>query len=552
MCWVDVTSLLDTTTTNTPNPLVDPSRSFSAMNIEALDQTVWDAVIAGTGLRESLLAAALARAGKKVLHLDQNPYYGEEYAALSLDELEAWTQNVKLSHIRSVQYKTYPVPEGSGLKKSRSYTLSLSPGLLYTASPILSLLIKSNLHESLEFLKVGGWFVYDAATPLSDPLKRVPNTREDIFNDKTLDPRTKRVVVRALKSMVGSEGVNLGTAATSSGLSLQQYLEQPSFRLPSSIIVAFTSLTLLHNLPSELPLGEAEERIKKHFDSLGRFGAGFSAVISRYASGSELVQVLCRAAAVTGNAIYVLENGIVDIQEPGSVSPPIQALPNESTEQGIRLSLKSGDVVRTRHVVGTASNLPITAPADQISSESTGYWMSIYVVSSPLKQIFQTDEPPPAAGAIIYVPAGSIEVNGYSNTNPMYVVVHSSDTGECPDGQSILYISMKETSSGGAEFFDATVKSLLQNLTSQESGADNTAGHILLSVTFKTCADLEPPDQSSSGRVHLLSRHVPMIEIPDSLVEQTMEIYEKIVGSRDAFLEKTAPQEPEPPGEKSG
>ncbi|KAF3163233.1 Rab proteins geranylgeranyltransferase component A [Orbilia oligospora] len=371
--------------------------------------------------------------------------------------------------------------------------------------------------------------------------------------------------------MVGSEGVHSGTAATSSGLSLQQYLEQPSFRLPSSIVVAFTSLTLLHNLPNELPLGEAEERIKKHFGSLGRFGAGFSAVISRYTSGSELVQVLCRAAAVTGNAIYVLENGIVDIQEPSSVPPLIQALPNESTEQSIRLSLKSGDVIRTRHVVGTASNLPTTASADQISSESTGYWMSIYVVSSPLKRIFQTDEPPPAAGAIIYVPAGSIEVNGYSNTNPMYVVVHSSDTGECPDGQSkypqpyqsiflllnihvlgILYISMKETSSSGAELFDATVKSLLQNLTSKEGPADNTAGHILLSVTFKTCADLEPPDQSSSGRVHLLSRHVPMIEIPDSLVEQTMEIYEKIVGSRDAFLEKPAHQEPEPPGEKSG
>lgn len=522
------------------------------MNIEALDQTVWDAVIAGTGLRESLLAAALARAGKKVLHLDRNPYYGDEYAALSLDELEAWAKNVPSNHMRSVQYKTYPAPEGSGLKKSRSYTLSLSPGLLYAASPILSLLVKSSLHESLEFLKVGGWFVYDVAAPLSDPLKRVPNSREDIFNDKTLDPRTKRVVVRALKSMVGLEGGRSGTSATSDGMPLQQYLEQPTFRLPSSIIAAFTSLTLRHDLPNEIPFGEAEQRLKKHFDSLGRFGAGFSAVIGRYGSGSELVQVLCRAAAVSGNAIYVLENGIVDIQEADPIPPSTPTVSTESTEQDIRLSLKSGDIIRARHVVGIPSNLPTGASTIQTSSESTGYWMSIYVVSSPLKQAFQTDEPPPAAGAIIYIPAGSIEFDGYPNTNPIYVVVHGSDTGECPDGQSILYVSMKYTGSNEVEILDAAVKSLLQKVAYEESAADSTPAHILLSVAFKTCTGLESPAQISSGKVHLLPHHVPMIEIPDSLVEQTMEIYEKIVGSRDGFLEKVAPQESESQEENRG
>ncbi|KAK6511987.1 Rab proteins geranylgeranyltransferase component A [Arthrobotrys musiformis] len=524
------------------------------MSIEALDQTVWDTVITGTGLRESLLAAALARAGKKVLHLDRNPFYGDEYAALSLDELEAWAQDAKIrpSHIESVQYRTHPVPENLGLKKSRSYTLSLSPGILYAASPILSLLVKGNLHESLEFLKVGGWFVYDAVTVSSDPLKRVPNSREDIFNDKTLDPRTKRVVVRALKSMVGLEGGGSETGSTLDNVSLQQYLERPPFRLPSSIIAAFTSLTLSHNRPNEIPFDEAERKIKRHFDSLGRFGAGFSAVIGRYGSGSELVQVLCRAAAVTGNAVYVLANGIVEIQEADPASGSTLTTPTQPTEQAIRLCLNSGDLIQTRHIVGTSSNLPTEASSIQSSSGNTGVWMSIYVVSSSLKQTLRTDDPPTAAGAIIYIPAESIQIDNCSNINPIYVAVHGSDTGECPEGQSVLYVSMKDTGSNEVELLDAAVKSLLQNLSPEEDITNSTPGHILLSVSFRTLVDLAPSTPKFRDNVHVLPRHAPMIETPDFLVEQTMEIYEKIVGSRVGFLEKASSQEPETPEEMSG
>ncbi|KAK6348772.1 Rab proteins geranylgeranyltransferase component A [Orbilia blumenaviensis] len=502
------------------------------MNIEALDETVWDAVIAGTGLRESLLAAALARAGKKVLHLDRNPYYGDEYAALSLDELEAWAKDTGSGRRTSVQYETHHTPDGSGLQKSRAYAISLSPGLIYTASPILSLLVKSGLHEALEFLKFGGWFVHDAETPSADPLKRVPNSREDIFNDKTLDPRTKRVVVRALKSMVGLEGSS-ATNGTSDRLSLQEYLEQSSFRLPPSIIAAFASLTLSHDPPNTIPFKEAEQAIKRHFDSLGRFGAGFSAVIGRYGSGSELVQVLCRAAAVTGNSVYVLGNEILNIQNGNSI-PSTSGVTTEAADPHIQLSLQSGDTIQTRHVVGVSSNLPTNIPTSRSTLEGTGYWMSIYVISGSLEQALQTEEPPPAAGAVAYIPAGSIKGHDSLNTNPIYVVVHGSDTGECPDGQSILYASMKVGGASEGEFLDSAVNSLLQKLASGNSAT----GQILLSVKFRTYSDPEPLVPPSANNIHVLPDHTPMIDIPDLLVEQTMEVYEKIVGTRAGFLEK--------------
>lgn len=42
-----------------------------------LDETAYDVIVVGTGVTEAAVAAALARSGRKVLHLDALPYYGE-------------------------------------------------------------------------------------------------------------------------------------------------------------------------------------------------------------------------------------------------------------------------------------------------------------------------------------------------------------------------------------------------------------------------------------------------------------------------------------------
>ena len=47
----------------------------------------WDAVVLGTGMKECLLSGLLSVAGKKVLHLDRNPYYGGASASLDVNQL---------------------------------------------------------------------------------------------------------------------------------------------------------------------------------------------------------------------------------------------------------------------------------------------------------------------------------------------------------------------------------------------------------------------------------------------------------------------------------
>lgn len=52
--------------------------------------TEYEDIILGTGLQESILAAALARIGRRVLHFDRNNYYSGEWASFHLQGILDW------------------------------------------------------------------------------------------------------------------------------------------------------------------------------------------------------------------------------------------------------------------------------------------------------------------------------------------------------------------------------------------------------------------------------------------------------------------------------
>jgi len=55
----------------------------------------FDLVVVGTGLVESMVAAAAARLGHTVLHLDTASYYGGQWASFTWDGLQAWIKEQK-------------------------------------------------------------------------------------------------------------------------------------------------------------------------------------------------------------------------------------------------------------------------------------------------------------------------------------------------------------------------------------------------------------------------------------------------------------------------
>ncbi|KAG0202044.1 hypothetical protein BGX33_009956 [Mortierella sp. NVP41] len=61
---------------------------------DSLDSTVFDAILLGTGFTQTIVAAALARTGKSVLHLDENDYYGGASGAFGVRDLLKWATRI--------------------------------------------------------------------------------------------------------------------------------------------------------------------------------------------------------------------------------------------------------------------------------------------------------------------------------------------------------------------------------------------------------------------------------------------------------------------------
>lgn len=57
--------------------------------------TEYDVIVVGTGMTESIVAAAASRVGKKVLHLDSNEYYGGLWASFNFEGFQKWMEECR-------------------------------------------------------------------------------------------------------------------------------------------------------------------------------------------------------------------------------------------------------------------------------------------------------------------------------------------------------------------------------------------------------------------------------------------------------------------------
>jgi len=330
-----------------------------------------------------------------------------------------------------------------GLGFSRAYSISFCPQLIYTRSNLLPALVSSKVHAQLEFLAVGSWWIFsnDAGGSLAEgqleKLRRIPGGREDIFSDKSIDLRSSRSLMKFLKIAADAEMHDTILAEWGSR-SISEYLAS-QFSISPTLQAPLLALTSSPNTPAMTLTSYALPRIHRHLTSIGLFGPGFGSVLPKWGGLSEIAQVACRAGAV-GGGVYVLNKGTESVEE-RDTNPRLDEDGPKAEEQGpLKIKLQGGEELNAHWLVGSSEDIPHHAKPPPTPLEPSQTSHSITIVSLPLSSLFHLPAegaPPPAATVVVF-PSGSLFLDNpiaAADIPPVYLTVHSSDTGECPTGQ---------------------------------------------------------------------------------------------------------------------
>ena len=157
-----------------------------------------DILILGTGLVESILAAALAWQGVNVLHIDRNSHYGDTCSTLTIDQLKKWCMEVNADRVAHFSDAQIYIPGGkrNNTFTSRDYGVDLSPRIMFAQLDFLALLVKSRVYKYLEFQSLSSFHVFENENFRS---KLSNTTKEDIFTDQAILLQTKRALMKFLK-----------------------------------------------------------------------------------------------------------------------------------------------------------------------------------------------------------------------------------------------------------------------------------------------------------------------------------------------------------------
>ncbi|KAI2620515.1 GDP dissociation inhibitor [Hypoxylon sp. NC1633] len=434
--------------------------------MESLGDEPWDVVICGTGLQQSLLALALSRSKKRILHIDPNDYYGEHEAAFSLQEADSWiavhaegevAQDLNAedsSTTREVKVPTHPSkstifknasawkhPQAAdhGLSFPRAYSLALAPQIIHTRSKLLEQLVSSRAYKQVEFLAVGSFFVFDAdADDATSKLARIPSSREDVFSAKSIPARSKRSLMKFLKFVIDYNSEEQRHVWQGhEHIFLSEFLTT-CFKLDENLRKYILALTL--TLDGRVTVVDGLAIIHRHLTSMGQFGPGFCAVYPKWGGLSEIAQVACRAGAV-GGGIYMLDTKVEN--------------DSDSNTDELSFKLSNGLSVRTTRLVTSQS---------EAASDTQSVTRLIAVVNSPLQTLFEVvvEGAPTPAVAVVAFPNTTSPEHGDSTSpkTPIYALVHSSETGECPTGQSVVYLTAL-TAPQSAQQLESALSALL-------------------------------------------------------------------------------------------
>lgn len=282
-----------------------------------LENEEFDFVVLGTGLTESILAAALANSGARVLHLDANGYYGGTGATLDIAQFEQLLDvpSTPLQPESSVFRQASPIPNGGrkldafGLPSDvrRHVLVDLLPRILWSAGRVVQTMTATGVGHYLDFRALDGLYVQQ------DGLRRLPATRADVFKDRYLSMKEKRLLMRYITN----------AAESSDEPSLDAHMREAGL---TDCLRSF----ILHTVvlaEDDVPVDMARSQVALFQAAAARYPTPTPLLAPDHGAG-EIAQAFCRKCAVLGG-IYILRCGVSDITASESGSGVVVTTDND-------------------------------------------------------------------------------------------------------------------------------------------------------------------------------------------------------------------------------
>lgn len=396
-------------------PVIPHLAGLEKPQAHTLNMDHCDILIMGTGLAESVLAAALSWQGVEVLHIDSNNYYGDLCLTMTIDQLKKWCHDVNHGKAPHFQDAQIYIPGGGSRLSSKDYGIDLTPRLMFAQSDLLALLVQLRVYRYLEFQSLSNFHVFEN----DNFTQNVSNTtKEDIFTDQSLTLKTKRQLMKLLKFILADsqEESKRTLLAENADTPIADFLQR-KFNLETPQINELIYLIGLCPL-SLTKAPDALARIRRFLTSFDVYG-NFPVMTSKYGGPGEISQGFCRSAAVAGTT-YKLNCSLVDYDPSLKV-----AKFSDGSSVKIKEKLVVAPTQIPRFLQSGYTNVTSKMKLNYVTRMTT-------IVKRDCKEWMSDNEP----AAVVVFPPKSLPTG---NNESVQVIIQNGNSGICPDGQSVWY-----------------------------------------------------------------------------------------------------------------
>ncbi|KAF0990687.1 hypothetical protein HZS_3282 [Henneguya salminicola] len=405
----------------------------------------YDVIVLGTGVVECIVSGLLSVSGKKVLHIDRNPYYGGESASMNLTELYQ-------------KFKGTNPPEN--FANPRKYNIDLILKLIMSCDKMAKKLTCLKVHRYMKFKEIDGSYVYR-----SGKLYKVPVTEGEVLTSSLIGFFQKLKLRSFISAFEGClDPLKKYPDGITKNSSMEEVYNRYGLNKENQELVGH--VLALHQNDEYLnqPCYKTLERIQLYKDSLMLHGKS-PYIYPLYGLG-ELPQAFTRISAVFGGT-YMLNKPVnrIEMGEDGKVCQVVFA----------------DETYKTKIVIGDPSYFP-----DRVKKVRSVV-RCICLLNHPVTAIA------PSMSAQIIIPASQV-----GRKSDIYVSVISSDFNICPPNMFVAIVASIVESQDpkidikvGLDLLNPITEQFFSTYDVYEPLADGTSDNVFISKSYDATTHFE-------------------------------------------------------------